>query len=201
MNAVGAIVFGTHGAFNLGWLGFLVGWTYLRFYKRQPDLTGTSTGDAGIKGDASETFAFACFFPDAVQPAISFLAERVFAALVAIKVCTPFSAEAIASGNEQAIARGQTGLPNLLNNPNRGGFRVSGKREEAERRRALALKALDQRLQAASASRAQQSTSPAAQTSQPSSASPAASTVTPTIAPEQSMLGETSYNPDSSSAS
>jgi hypothetical protein len=33
--------------------------TYLRFYKRQPDLTGTSNG-AGIKGDASETFAFAC---------------------------------------------------------------------------------------------------------------------------------------------
>lgn len=198
VNAVGAIILGTHGAFNLGWLGFLIGWTYLRFYKRQPDLTGTSTNGAGIKGDASETFAFTCFFPDAMQPAVSFVADQLFAALVAIKVCTPFSAEDIASGNEQVIARGQAGLPNLFNNPNRGGFRVSGKREEAERRRALALKALDQRLQAASASRAQQPTGPAAP-AQPSSTPPAASTVNPTIAPGQSMLGETNYNPDSTS--
>lgn len=198
VNAVGAVVLGTHGAFNLGWLGFLVGWTYLRFYKRQPDLTGTATNDTGIKGDASETFAFACFFPDAVQPAISFVSDQIFAALVAIKVCTPFSAEDIASGNEQVIARGQTGLPNLLNNPNRGGFRVSGKREEAERRRALALKALDQRLQAASANKAPQSTGPTAPI--PSASTPsAASTVNPTIAPGQSMLGETNYNPDSTS--
>jgi hypothetical protein len=56
------------------------------------------------------------------------------------------------SGNEQAAARGEAGLPHLLNNAARGG-RGSGKREEAERRRALALKALDQRLSAASSSK------------------------------------------------
>ncbi|KAL1956297.1 hypothetical protein VTO42DRAFT_7470 [Malbranchea cinnamomea] len=207
VNALGAIFLWTHVAFNLSWLGFLAGWAYLRFYKRQPDLTGTSTSGAGIKGDPSDTFAFASFFPDAMQPAVSFVADKVFAALVAIRICTPFSAEDIATGNEQAIARGQAGLPNLLNNPHRGGFRISGKREEAERRRALALKALDQRLQAASANRSQQSAgssapSQLAQPSQPSSSgSPAASTVTPTIPPGQRMLGETTYNLDASSTS
>lgn len=208
-NAIGAVILGTHAAFTLSWLGFLVGWTHLRFYKRQPDLSGASTSATGIKGDASETFAFACFFPDAMQPPISFLSEHIFSALVAIRVCTPFSAEDIASGNEQAVARGQAGLPSLLNNNSRGGMRVSGKREEAERRRALALKALDQRLQAASANRAQQPAEPSAsqqqqqqqpqQPSQPQAAS-TPSPPAPKVSPGENMLGETNYNPDTSSS-
>jgi hypothetical protein len=102
------------------------------------------------------------------------------------------------------MARGQAGLPSLLNNPGRGGLRASGKREEAERRRAIALKALDQRLQAASAARASQSAGPSS--SQPSSQPPpptsssSKSPVAPTVAPGQSMLGETTYNPDPSSS-
>lgn len=191
LNAVGAMIFGTDAALNLSWVGFVTSWTYLRFYKRQPDLTGTSTNGSGIKGDASETFAFACFFPDAVQPIVSFISDRVYSILIAVRVCTPFSAEDIASGNEQAIARGEAGLPSLLNPTGRSDGRSMGKREEAERRRALALKALDQRLQAASANRTPHTPS--------SSSVPPRSnqqSTVPAVPPGQSMLGETNYVPD-----
>ncbi|KAK2744033.1 hypothetical protein FQN57_004486 [Myotisia sp. PD_48] len=189
-NAIGGLLLGTDVAFHLSWLGVLISWTFLRFYKRQPDLSGTSTTRLGLKGDASETFAFACFFPDAIQPPIAFISDSIFTILVSIRVCTPFSADDIACGNEQALARGEAGLPSLLNNVGRGGAK-SGKREEAERRRAIALKALDQRLQTASASRSQQVQSPPQQ-SQPSLPTPAA----PAVANGQSMLGQTNYTPD-----
>lgn len=197
LNAISGLLIGTDTAFNLAWLGLLTSWTYLRFYKWQPDLSGTSTHSPGIKGDASETFAFAYLFPDAMQPPISFIADRIHSILVALRVCTPFTAEDIASGNEQAMARGEAGLPSLLNNSGRmgGGMRSTGKREEAERRRALALKALDQRLQAATASRTQQQPAPSISTPQPQ---PQPQSAAPVIAPGQSMLGETSYTPEHS---
>ncbi|KAA8649780.1 hypothetical protein EYZ11_009076 [Aspergillus tanneri] len=192
LNTLNGVVFGTHVAAILSWLGLLTSWSYLRFFKRQPDLTGTSTDGLGIKGDASETFAFACLFPDAIQPPIAFISDQVYSLLVALKICTPFSEEDIASGNQQVLARGEAGLPSLLNNQ-RGGMRGMAKREEAERRRALALKALDQRLQAAAAGRAQ--SQPAA-SSQPGPSQ--AQTATPTVSAGQGMLGETSYTPDHS---
>jgi membrane associated rhomboid family serine protease len=183
LNSISGLVLGTHIAASLAWFGVLTSWTYLRFFKRQPDLTGTSTDGLGVKGDASETFAFKCLFPDAIQPPIGFVSDLVYSVLVSLKICTPFSAEEIASGNQQALARGEAGLPSLLSN-HRGG-RSMAKREEAERRRALALKALDQRLQAAVASRPQPSSSAPSQTQ----------TATPSV-PGQTMLGETSYTPD-----
>ncbi|KAL4892605.1 rhomboid family protein [Aspergillus ambiguus] len=190
LNTISGLLFGTHVAAVLAWLGLLTSWTYLRFFKRQPDLTGTSTDGLGIKGDASETFAFACLFPDAIQPPIAFVADQIYTLLVTLRICTPFSEEAIASGNEQVLARGEAGLPSLLNH-SRGGMRGMGKREEAERRRALALKALDQRLQAAAASRA-----PSHSPTLTPQASSQAQTATPTVPAGQSMLGETSYTPD-----
>ncbi|KAE8350846.1 eukaryotic integral membrane protein-domain-containing protein [Aspergillus coremiiformis] len=189
LNTISGVLLGTYVATTLSWLGLLTSWTYLRFFKRQPDLTGTSTDGLGIKGDASETFAFACLFPDAIQPPISFVSEQIYSLMVALKICTPFSEEDIASGNQQVLARGEAGLPSLLNNQ-RGGMKGTAKREEAERRRALALKALDQRLQAAAAGRAH---SPSPLTQQGSSQT---QTATPIVSAGQSMLGETSYTPD-----
>ena len=156
-NTISGIILFTDTAAVLSWLGFLTSWTYLRFYKRQPDLSSTRTGGTTLRGDASETFAFAYFWPDVVHGPVAALADSIFNVLVSIKICTPFSAEEIESSNEQASARGEGGLPSLMNQVGRraGG----GKREEAERRRALALKALDQRLQAATASRQQQTPS------------------------------------------
>ena len=153
-NTVSGFVIGTDTALVLAWTGFFTSWTYLRFFKKQADLFGTGTGETTIKGDASETFAFAYFWPDVVQPPIAAIADGVYNALVAVRVLTPFSAEDVESSNVQASARGEGGLPSLLNQPGRrvGG---SGMREEAERRRALALKALDQRLHAATANKGQ----------------------------------------------
>ncbi|KAM0806264.1 eukaryotic integral membrane protein-domain-containing protein [Usnea florida] len=157
-NTISGLVIGTDTALVLGWMGFITSWTYLRFYKKQVELSGASTGGPTIKGDASETFAFAYFWPDVVQPPIAAVADGVYNALVAIRVITPFSAEEVETSNVQATVRGEGGLPSLLNQgAKRGG---GGKREEAERRRALALKALDQRLHAATSNKQQQASAP-----------------------------------------
>ena len=152
-NTVSGFILGTDTALVLAWAGFFTSWVYLRFYKKQADLSGASTRSSTIKGDASETFAFAYFWPDAIQPPIAVLADIVYHAMVALHVLTPFSAEEVEISNVQATARGEGGLPSLLNPGGRRGG--GGKREEAERRRALALKALDQRLEAATASKQQ----------------------------------------------
>jgi len=125
-------------------------WIYLRFYRVSELSSATATGGEGLKmkGDASDTFAFVAFFPDRVHPYLAPFCDNVYATLVQLKVCTPFSEEAIEAGNENAASRSEGGLPSLMNG--RGG---SGRRAEAERRRALALKALDQRLNAAAAGR------------------------------------------------
>ena len=190
LNTLSGIILGTDTASVLAWLGLLTSWTYLRFYKQQPDLTGTSTNGLGIKGDASETFAFACLFPDVMQPPIAFVADQIYTLLVTVKILRPFSADDIASGNQQVMARGEAGLPTLLSTP-RGGNSSRGKREEAERRRQLALKALDQRLQAASG---RPHVSPSTLGEPSSSARP--TTPTPSAPTGQAMLGGTNYNPD-----
>jgi len=160
-NTISGVVFFTDTAAILSWLGFLTSWTYLRFYKRQPDLSGTNTGGSTLRGDASETFSFAYFWPDVMHGPVSALADRIYNLFVSLKICTPFSVEEIESSNEQATARGEGGLPSLMNQGGRRGG--GGKREEAERRRALALKALDQRLQAATANRQQSVPAPSMQ--------------------------------------
>lgn len=147
VNTISGIVFGTDTALLLAWYGLVTTWTYLRFFKYQPEL-GPSTGGARLRGDASETFAFATFFPNILQPPIATVCDQIYIFFCNLKIVTPFSDEAIASGNEQAAARGDAGLPTVMSQ-NRGA-RAMGKREEAERRRALALKALDERLNAAS---------------------------------------------------
>ena len=154
-NTLSGIIFGTDTALVLAWLGFFTSWTYLRFFKAQTDLSEAGTGSGRIRGDASETFAFAYFWPDVLQPPIAAVADSVYKTLLALHVCSPFSAEDVESSNEQATARGEGSLPNILNSSRR-----TGKRDEAERRRALALKALDERLNAATALRQQTSNGP-----------------------------------------
>lgn len=159
-NTLSAVIFFTDTAALLAWLGFVSSWSFLRFYRRQPDLSAAGTGGVTIRGDASETFAFAYFWPDIVHGPVSLMANAVFDVLVTLKLCTPFSADDVESGNQQASARGE-GSSNIMDAGGRRGG--AGKREEAERRRALALKALDQRLQAANANR--QATAPPPATS------------------------------------
>ncbi|KAI8934694.1 hypothetical protein NX059_008385 [Plenodomus lindquistii] len=182
-NTVSGIVIGTETAMFLAYFGFLTAWIYLRFYRVSPSLSSSATGDGSIiRGDASDTFSFAHFFPEPLQTPIATLGDAIYNTLVSLKVCTPFSDQDIDAGNEQASARAEGGLPSIMNPSSKGG-RGGGTRAEAERRRALALKALDQRLHAAAA-RGPTTTAPAA----------------PTASGPTNMLGETSYEPESQDA-
>ncbi|KAL9593361.1 MAG: hypothetical protein Q9179_005925 [Wetmoreana sp. 5 TL-2023] len=186
-NTLSGIILGTDTALVLAWVGFMTSWTYLRFYKIQPDLLNASTGSSQLRGDASETFAFAYFWPDAIQPPVAVIADSIYNTLVTFRVCTPFTAEDVQTGNEQATARGEGGLPSILN---RSGSRHGrNKQEEAERRRALALKALDQRLHAASANNKQQLSNP--QPSDPSGRAGSAFPATELTSENQAMADNT----------
>jgi hypothetical protein len=148
-NTISGIALGTETAMFLAWFGFLTAWVYLRFYRISPSLSSAATGDGSvIRGDASDTFAFAHFFPEPLQTPLGTVADQLYNTMVSLKVCTPFSNEDIDAGNEQASARVEGGLPSIMNPSSRGG-KGGQTRAEAERRRALALKALDQRLHAA----------------------------------------------------
>ncbi|KAH7155227.1 eukaryotic integral membrane protein-domain-containing protein [Dactylonectria estremocensis] len=167
-------------SFWLALFGFLTSWTYLRFYKTVfPDLESSQT--ASLRGDASETFAFAEFFPSPVKPLVAAASDQVFNVLVAMRVCTPF-AHGEVPRKDSMLHRGSPG----------------GARAEAERRRAIALRALDQRLHAAtggqgSRASAQPPTQPTGPTvkTQPTPATQTAMTSQP-----GPMLGETKFEPD-----
>ena len=73
------------------------------------------------------------------------MSNLLYECLVSLKLHTPFTAEDVETSNEQTNARHDFGLPGMMNH---GLYNDSGsaRREEAGRRKALALKALDQRL-------------------------------------------------------
>lgn len=139
INTIGGLVFGTDTALLLAWYGLVTTWAYLRFIKYQPELSGGSA--TRLKGDASETFAFATFFPNVMQPPIAAVCDKIYILMCHARIIHPFTDEAIALSADQASARGEAGLPTNINIS-----RFVSKRDEAERRRALALKALDERL-------------------------------------------------------
>ena len=150
-NTISGLVLGTETAMFLAWFGFMTAWVYLRFYRISPSLSSAATGDGSvIRGDASDTFSFAHFFPEPIQTPLGQFADGIYNVMVSLGVCTPFSAHDIDAGNDQASARAEGGLPSIMNPNSRGGA-GGATRAEAERRRALALKALDQRLHAAAA--------------------------------------------------
>lgn len=168
-------------SFLLATLGFMVSWTYLRFYKTAiPDLDISQP--SSLRGDASETFAFTEFFPDAAKGPIGIVSSIVYNFLVAIKICTPFSPADASASRDSFTHRSAPGST----------------RAETERRRALALKALDQRLHAAQAGLPM-----TAKTPQPPSTAvtdvtvqPKPSTQTAMTSQPSNMLGETSYLPE-----
>ncbi|KND94236.1 Transmembrane protein [Tolypocladium ophioglossoides CBS 100239] len=171
----------SRAAFWLALFGFITSWTYLRFYKTVfPDLD--SSQPTSLRGDASETFAFAEFFSGPVKPFVAAFSDQIFDILVAMRLCTPFShAEMSAGHGERMLQRG-----------------TGGARAEAERRRAIALKALDQRLNAATGSAANRSSSqPPAQPTGPTvQTQPQTSTQTAMTSQPGPMLGETKFEPD-----
>jgi hypothetical protein len=175
----------TSASFFLATFGFLVSWTYLRFYKTAfPDLD--TSQPTRLRGDASEAFAFSEFFPEPLRPAVSAFGIVVYNIFVAVRICTPFSAADVsASRGESFVQRSAPGST----------------RAETERRRALALKALDQRLHAASAGAGATAKmpQPASTVATDITTQPKPSTQTAMMSQPSSILGETSYVPDTES--
>lgn len=144
-NMLSGPLLGTDTALWLSLFGFATSWIYLRFYRISEISSAATGGEATImKGDASDTFAFVAFFPDAVHPLMTPMCDAIYNTLVQLRLCTPFSEEAIELGNDNVASRSDAGLPSMMSSSGAGG----GRRAEAERRRALALKALDERLNA-----------------------------------------------------
>ncbi|KOS22892.1 putative membrane protein [Escovopsis weberi] len=172
----------SRAALWLAVFGFQTSWTYLRFYKSAfPDLD--SSQPASLRGDASETFAWAEFFPGPAKPFFAAVGDSVFSSLIALRLCTPLSHGDTARGG------GGDGFPQ------RGA--PGSARAEAERRRAIALKALDQRLQAATAGQANRPAVPPTQPTGPIvQAQPQPNTQTAMRSEPGQMLGETSLDAD-----
>ncbi|KFY61899.1 hypothetical protein V497_02697, partial [Pseudogymnoascus sp. VKM F-4516 (FW-969)] len=119
----------------LSFSGFLTAWAHLRFLRLPlPDLDSPGP----LRGDASDAFALAQFFPEPARPAV-----EAAGGLLAKLGLAPKTPVVVANAN-----------------PSTGGGGRAGGRAENERRRALALKELDLRLQAATAARAGKTTVP-----------------------------------------
>lgn len=163
INLISWPIFHTDVSMVLAFLGFISSWTYLRFFKASYIDLG-SADPPQIKGDASETFSLANFFPDPIHRPVAIASDVVYNFLITLKICTPFSAEDISASNIRHNGTGgDVGLSSIFISGGGGppgGRGIGGStRAEAERRRAMALKALDQRLHAASSKAA--STAPA----------------------------------------
>ncbi|CBQ68846.1 conserved hypothetical protein [Sporisorium reilianum SRZ2] len=103
--------------------GWLTSWAYLRFFK---------LNESGYKGDRSEAFAFVNWFPPIAHPVVQFISTTLFNLFVKIRVVQPWTGGDYADLESASVHTQQHGSA----------------RAEAERRRAMALKALDQRLSA-----------------------------------------------------
>lgn len=100
--------------------GFTISWVYLRFYQRHSN---------GTRGDTADSFAFASFFPKSFQPFIAVLGNTVFSMLVTIKICKKVQRKFETVASPVVVVS----LPGT-------------EAHDAERRRQLALKALNERL-------------------------------------------------------
>ncbi|XP_073977032.1 transmembrane protein 115 [Rhodnius prolixus] len=101
--------------------GVLVSWTYLRFY--QPHSNGT-------RGDLADNFTFSSFFPNVLQPPISVVCNTIYSALVRLGLCRK-------TVRKFDMSAAPTGVTVTL---------PGNDSHDMERRRQIALKALNERL-------------------------------------------------------
>ncbi|XP_005097857.1 transmembrane protein 115 [Aplysia californica] len=100
--------------------GIIVSWIYLRFYQKHTN---------GNRGDMADNFSFASFFPSQFQPLIAVVSNSIFSGLVKIKLCKkPQRRYDVSSPTTVTVT-----LPGT-------------EPHDAERRKQLALKALNERL-------------------------------------------------------
>lgn len=100
--------------------GILVSWIYLRFYQNHGN---------GNTGDMSDSFTFASFFPDTIQPIVAILSNTLHSILVRMHIC------------KKPTRRFEISAPPTIPISLPGTDSA-----DAERRRQLALKALNERL-------------------------------------------------------
>ncbi|XP_053958033.1 transmembrane protein 115 [Anastrepha ludens] len=109
--------------------GLIVAWIYLRFYQWHPNG----------RGDSSESFTFASFFPSVMQPVISILVNPIYICCLKLSVvktpAPPRSASLAGSLSSVSIQ-----MP-------------GADAHDIERRRQIALKALSERLKTTDAAR------------------------------------------------
>ncbi|KDR85454.1 hypothetical protein GALMADRAFT_261155 [Galerina marginata CBS 339.88] len=123
--------------------GWFVGWIYLRFYKKNP---GESVGGTDTYGDRSETFSLISWFPPFMHYPLTLLGNFVYSLATRFHLIPSSGADVELGGYGQ--------VPGTA-------------RAEAERRRAMALKALDQRLANSSSPVGSQSTNTAPSQARP----------------------------------
>eukprot|EP01112_Ceratiomyxa_fruticulosa_P008738 TRINITY_DN2261_c0_g3_i1.p1 TRINITY_DN2261_c0_g3~~TRINITY_DN2261_c0_g3_i1.p1 ORF type:complete len:334 (-),score=61.68 TRINITY_DN2261_c0_g3_i1:60-1061(-) len=97
--------------------GIMVGWVYLRFYQRKGD----------VRGDLNESFAFATFFPEIVQPIIKIFSNIVYNFFKLLGLC-----KGVGESRDSSV--------------NSGHILGGGSVADMERRRTKAIKALEQRM-------------------------------------------------------
>ncbi|KAJ3330135.1 hypothetical protein HDU76_006367 [Blyttiomyces sp. JEL0837] len=110
--------------------GAIVSWVYIRFFKSQD----------GIRGDRSESFSFASFFPEAAHPFVIPVSNSTYNLMVYLNICPPLAASYLPA-NQRDVDTDSRSAPKPL-----PGTDIA----DAERRRAIALRALDMRLSASS---------------------------------------------------
>ncbi|GAA6059802.1 hypothetical protein JCM10212_003697 [Sporobolomyces blumeae] len=135
-----ACLLGYQSPYILIQFGWLVSWLYLRFYKR--------TEGSDFRGDRSDTFAFASWFPPFIQKYVVLLSNFVFSLAVRFRLLQPWTdiesgglGSSIGPNGSATLGPGGAGAG--------GGAYAAvpgGQRAEAERRRAMALEALDRRM-------------------------------------------------------
>ncbi|KIL71680.1 hypothetical protein M378DRAFT_65232 [Amanita muscaria Koide BX008] len=130
-------IFGFQCPWILIQFGWYVSWVYLRFYKKNP---GETLGGGDTYGDRSETFSLISWFPPFLRHPLTILGNTVYSVAARLRLIPISSSSDIESNGYNPVP--------------------VNSRAEAERRRAMALKALDQRLANSSSPPNHHSTAP-----------------------------------------
>lgn len=133
-------VLGYPSPFILIQFGWLIGWGYLRFFQIH---------DGGVRGDRSETFSLVQWFPPFMHKPVTFISNTLYGIFVKVGVIEPWQYSALGDvelGVGSGLPSMNVGISGMASTPGGGG--AGSTRAEAERRRAMALKALDQRVKA-----------------------------------------------------
>ncbi|KAJ3045788.1 hypothetical protein HK097_001133 [Rhizophlyctis rosea] len=123
-----------HTQFFIILAGAATSWVYLRFYRVQE----------GIRGDRSEAFAFLSFWPEGLHPILKPISNSLYAIFVKLRIVPNSGDGALPTHSRSGAGGGGAGQ-------GAGAAGLTTEISDAERRRALALKALNQHLSQASA--------------------------------------------------